>query len=68
MILPGVPPTYQPGVENERNRSIDLADRQNRKTGQDVEIGGERLILTSPNGTRWSVTVSDLGVLSTTSL
>jgi hypothetical protein len=35
---------------------------------QDVEIVRRRLILQSPNGTLWSVTVSNTGVLSATAV
>lgn len=40
--------TYNRAHELERNRAIELADRQNHKRGQDVEVGGngERIILT----------------------
>jgi phosphosulfolactate phosphohydrolase-like enzyme len=66
--LPNVPIAYNRLTETERNRTLELADRQNRKVGQDVEIGGERLVLTSPNGTRFSVTVANDGTLSATSI
>lgn len=68
MILPDIPQQYNPFIERERKLTLETEDRRNRKTGQDVEVGDERLILTSPNGTRWSVTVDNSGVLSTTSL
>lgn len=38
--------TYNPVSEAERNRSIEAADRNNHKRGQDVEIGEGRLFLT----------------------
>lgn len=61
---------YNRAHELERNRAIELADRHNHKRGQDVEIGanGERLIITSPNGSRWEVTVDNAGALGTTAL
>lgn len=68
MRLPNVPNVFNRLIETERNRTLELADQQNRKVGQDVEIGGERLILTSPNGTRFSVTVANDGTLSATSI
>ena len=37
---------YSPASEIERNRSIEAADAQNHKRGQDVEIGEGRLFLT----------------------
>lgn len=43
---------------------IEQADRENHKRNRDVEIGVGRLILTSPNGTRYSITVDNAGVIS----
>jgi hypothetical protein len=68
MILPRPKGQYTARDEYERNRQIEQADRRNHKKGQDVEIGEGRLILTSPNGTRYNVTVSDLGNLSATAI
>jgi hypothetical protein len=68
MRLPNVPNVFNRLIETERNRTLELADQQNRKVGQDVEIGGQRLILTSPDGTRWSITVSNMGLITATSL
>jgi hypothetical protein len=45
-------------------RAIEAADKLNYKRGQDVDIGGNSLILTSPDGTRYKVVVSNAGVLS----
>ena len=47
---------------------IERADKQNLKRGQDLEVGGGRLILTSPNGTRYEVTVDNAGTLTTSAL
>lgn len=61
----GLPPgRYDARHEQDRNRQLEMADRKNHKRGQDVEIGAARLVLTSPDGARWSVTVDNLGVLS----
>ena len=68
MNLPKVPETYSPFVERERNRTIERLFKFFRRTDNDVEIGDNRLILTSPNGTRFSVTVANDGTLSATSL
>lgn len=56
---------YNPTRELERNRSIELSDRQNHKRGQDIEVGGndERLILTDDNGIRYEVYVDTSGAL-----
>lgn len=58
----------------EAYRQIEAADVLNHKKGQDVEVNGgnatrkARLILVSPNGTRWSITVGNTGTLSSTSI
>jgi hypothetical protein len=68
MKVPTPPQTYTPVAEAQRNFLLENADRLNRKTNADVEISSSRLILTSPNGTRYSVTVSNAGALSATAL
>lgn len=60
--------TFQQEIEAERIRQIEAADRENHKRGRDVEIGSARLILTSPNGTRYSVVVDNAGNLSTSAV
>lgn len=68
MKVPNPPQTYTPTAEAQRNFLLESADRQNRKINTDVEIGSSKLILTSPNGTRYSVVVSNAGALSATAL
>lgn len=68
MNLPVPPASYDARDQAETRRSLEQEDRRNRKIGTDVEIGGDRLVLKSPDGTRWSVTVSDLGVITATAL
>ena len=68
MRLPLPTVAYNARHERERNRTLEQADNLNRKTTDDVELGDEKLILTSPNGTRYSVTVDNAGTLSTTAL
>lgn len=68
MNLPAPAPQYDQANEAAMRRALEQEDRRNRKAGADVEIGSERLVLKSPNGTRWSVTVSNAGVVSATSL
>lgn len=48
----------------EISRQVELADRMNYKRDRDLEIGQNRVILTSPNGSRYAIMVSDLGVLT----
>lgn len=61
-----VPPgdAYNRITEVERNRQLEQADKRNHKKGRDVEIGSGRLIISSPNGSRFRVTVADDGTLS----
>jgi len=68
MKVPTPPQTYTPAAEAQRNFLIESADRQNRKINADVEIASSKLILTSPNGSRFSVVVSNAGALSATAL
>lgn len=68
MKLPLPQGQYSRAVEVERNRLLERADMFNHKREQDVEIGAARLILTSPNGTRYSVTVDNAGTLSATAI
>jgi len=68
MKVPTPPQTYTPAAEAQRNFLLENADRQNRKINSDIEMSSSRLILTSPNGTRYSVVVSNAGVLSATAV
>jgi len=50
-------------------RSLELADALNRKKNANIELGqDELLIIRSPNGSRFYLAVSNLGVLSATSM
>jgi hypothetical protein len=63
------PPGYDRQQETVRNLSLEDADRSNFKHFEDVDLANsERLILVSANGTRYSVTVTDAGVLGTTAV
>lgn len=68
MILPAAQRDYDFVRENQRNNVIEQADNLNRKKNQDIELRNERLILQSPNGTRFSITVADNGTISATSI
>lgn len=68
MRLPQVPVSYSPQIERERNRTLEIASFQYVRRDDDVEIGANQLVLTSPNGTRYSVTVDNSGNLGTTAL
>lgn len=64
MRLPDQPEQYDQFVERQRTLEIEQADYLNRKKNQDIEVGDERIILKSPNGTRFKIAVNDLGVIT----
>lgn len=65
MMLPPPPPRYDTNYVVKTNQVVQQEDLRNRKKGTDVELGpGERVVVRSPNGVRWSITVSNAGVVS----
>jgi hypothetical protein len=69
MSLARAPEVYSKDDQDRFRKALDQLDAENRKRQQDVEIAGsERLILASPNGSRWSVQVSNAGALSAVAL
>ena len=69
MRLPTPPSQYDPIYESQKNLIIEQADLQSHKKLADMEIvAPQRLILRSPNGTRYVISVDNAGVLSATAL
>jgi len=68
MILPNSPNAYDQGVESQRNLQLEQADDMNRKKNQDIELRNDRLILQSPDGTRYKLSVDNTGNLTAVSL
>lgn len=68
MRLPPAPVVYTQEAEQTMRSLVQQADIQNHKRNRDVEISPGRLILKSPDGTRWSIEVDNAGVVSATSL
>ena len=66
--IPAPSSNWSPAYQVRVNQSLETNDLTNRKTGADVELFAERLILRSPNGARWKVTISDAGVIGATAL
>lgn len=64
MKLPFPKPQYNSAQESDRNRLIEKADQKNHKRGQDAFISPGRLLITSPDGTVYSIVVSDSGVVT----
>ncbi len=61
-------PTYDPNQRASDNFSLEQADRANHKRDQDIEVGTANIILTSPNGTRYSISIDNSGTLSTAAI
>lgn len=58
-------PTPDDQFMRESFRILERMDNNNYKKNQDLEIGQSRIILMSPNGTRYALVVSNTGALST---
>lgn len=63
-MLPTAPPNYSAGEEAQNRASIQRELDRKIERGVDIEMGEARVILTSPNGTRYALSVSDAGALS----
>lgn len=68
MRLPDPPDRYSPDLARETNRALESEDSRNLKRGRDIEMQDGRVILKSPNGTRYAITVDNAGALSTTAV
>jgi len=68
MRLQNAPAQYSASYQSSMNLDLEQSDGLNHKKNQDVEVGAARLILRSPNGTRYSVTVDNSGNLSAASI
>lgn len=69
MSLHRSPAQYSKEDQDRLRKTLDQRDDTARKKQQDVEIAGsERLILSSPNGSRFNVVVSNGGTLSAVAL
>jgi hypothetical protein len=65
MRLPDPPPKYDQEHQSDVQVRLESEDRANHKRGRDIEVSPARLILTSPNGTRYAVAVDNAGAIST---
>lgn len=67
--LPRPGQTYDQVNEAKAREGIEQADLANQKRGTNYDIGTNgKFILTSPNGNRWNVTVSNAGALVVSAL
>jgi hypothetical protein len=70
LTLPRAPRAYDVADEQSVRGLIEAADRETLKRGRDLDLGavGVGLILVSPDGTRWRLSVGDEGVLGTAAI
>ena len=68
MNLPQPPSAYDQNDQAQTRAALEQADAQNVKAGNTIEVAKGKLILTSPNGTRYNITVSNAGALVVTAL
>jgi hypothetical protein len=68
MNLPPPPARYDQKHSVVVHNEIERADSENFKRYNDVELRGTRLILSSPDGTRWQVSVDNSGVIQASPL
>lgn len=68
MRLPDPGNEYDRSRQGETQRILEREDSRNRKRDQDIELAAERLILRSPNGTRYKITVDNAGNIGTEAL
>ena len=66
LIMPRAPGAYDGRGEQTVRGLIEVADRDNLKRGRDLDLGNPTagLIMVSPNGSRWRLTVADDGTLT----
>lgn len=63
--LPKAAPAYDQRNEEEARQALRLADTQNLKTGQNIYIIRNELIVVSPGGVAWAIKVDDAGAVTT---
>ena len=64
MILPVPAQSYDRTTATQTNLILEQADYLNHKRNQDIEVGDGRVILKSPNGTRYQIAVDNSGNLT----
>ena len=68
MKLPASRPVYTQADDQTARSILERADAENHKRNRDIEVSPGRLIIKSPNGTRYTIEVSNAGVISATAL
>lgn len=66
MNLPNAPAKYDPEDQTRTRTAITQEDTNNLKRNADFELApGARVLIRSPDGTRWKIVVDNAGLLST---
>lgn len=69
MNIPNAPASYDASNEREFRRVLEAEDFRNLKRDQNIELqGGAVVVLISPNGARYALSVADDGTPETTAL
>lgn len=68
MNLPKPGPSYDANNEAQTRSILEQADANNQKRNSDFVVSKNRLLLTSPNGTQWSGTISNAGTVTWTAI
>lgn len=70
LVLPKAPVKYEQKNEQDTRSQIVAEDLKNLKKNADIDPGSSSvgLILRSPNGTRWRLTIDNTGALIPVSL
>jgi hypothetical protein len=66
--VPSPTVSWSPAYQIRVNQALETNDITNRKKGTDIELDADKLILKSPSGVRWQITVTDAGVVGTTAV
>lgn len=66
--LPQPPERYERSAIQRILGAVERALGERQRNSSDIEVNDRRLILKSPNGTRYAVTVDNAGVLGTTAV
>jgi hypothetical protein len=67
-MLPVAPASYSSGEESQNRASIKRELDRKLDRGVDIEMDDARIILKSPDGTRYALGVNNSGVLTATAL
>lgn len=68
MRLPLPPTEYNSSIVQQTNNTLEQEDKKNFKKDTDININDGRLILKSPNGTRYNITVDNSGNITASAI